>query len=109
MEERKRVLLSSVFEKDVQTIFEYGVSTFGFQTAESYRRHLLSLSYKLDDFYLMYPTCRHIPTKGNIYRNIILESHLIIYRVKVEHIEVLRILHSKSSINRIRSVRSIEI
>ncbi len=109
MEERKRVLLSPIFEEDIQNIFKYGVETFGLQTAESYRNHLLSLAYKLEDFYLMYPECRHMPTKGHIYRNVILESHLIVYRVKPERIEVLGVFHSKSSISRIRLARSIKI
>jgi toxin ParE1/3/4 len=69
----------------------------------------MSLTYALNDFYLMYPECRHIPTKGRIYRNIILESHLIIYRVKSERIEVLGVIHSQSSISRIRTVRKIKI
>jgi plasmid stabilization system protein ParE len=109
MEERKRVLLSAVFETDLQIIFEYGFETFGLQAAEKYRLHMLSLAYKLEDFYLMYPECRWLSTKGRIYRNIILESHLIIYRIKEERVEVLRALHSKSSISRIRTARSIKV
>lgn len=109
MEKRKRILLSPIFEDDIQDIFKYGVETFGFQAAENYRSLLLSLAYKLEDFYLMYPECRHMITKGHIYRNIILESHLIVYRIKPERVEVLGVFHSKSSISRIRLARSIKI
>ncbi len=55
--------------------------------------------------YPMYPECKYIPTQGRIFRNIILEFHLIIYRIKAERIEVLRTLHSKTDISRIRTAR----
>jgi len=44
-----------------------------------------------------------------MYRNIILDAHLIIYRITNERIEVLDIVHSASSISRIRQTRSIRI
>ena len=109
MEKRKRVQLSAQFETDIQSIYEYGVETFGHNAAELYKQHTMALSYGLCDFYLMYPECKYILTKGRIYRNIILESHLIIYRITSEKIEVLRALHSHSSITKIRSARSIKL
>jgi len=44
-----------------------------------------------------------------MYRNIILDAHLIIYRIAKERIEVLDIIHSASSIRKIREVRKIRI
>jgi toxin ParE1/3/4 len=69
----------------------------------------MALTYGLNDFYMMYPECKWLSTKGRIYRNIILESHLIIYRIKTERIEILRVIHSQSSISHIRSIRKIQI
>ena len=109
MEKRKRVQLSSQFEKDIQNIFEYGVETFGINVAEQYKQHIMVLTYGLNDFYLMYPECKWLLTQGRIYRNVILESHLIIYRITQEKIEVLRAFHAKSSISRIRTTRKIKI
>ena len=109
MEKRKRVQLSSLFEKDIQNIFAYGVESFGINVAEQYKQHIMVLTYGLNDFYLMYPECKWLTTQGRIYRNIILEAHLIIYRIATERIEVLRVLHAKSSISRIRSARKIKI
>jgi plasmid stabilization system protein ParE len=68
MEKRKRVLLSSDFENDIQGIFEYGFLTFGYTTAELYKKHIMLLVYQLADFYLIYPECRHLATKNQIYR-----------------------------------------
>jgi len=44
-----------------------------------------------------------------MYRNIILDAHLIIYRITGEYIEVLDIIHSASSISKIRGVRKIRL
>jgi plasmid stabilization system protein ParE len=109
MEKRKRVLLSLEFQKDIQDVFEYGVETFGFNAAELYKQDVMGFVYGLSNFYMMYPECRHLPTKTRIYRYIILESHLILYRIKPETIEVLGIFHSKSSISKIKAVRSVKI
>lgn len=109
MEKRKRVRISVEFEKDIQRIYEYGVETFGLSVAEEYKQDIMALTYGLCDFYLMYPECRHMITRGRIYRNIILEAHLVIYRIQEDTVDVLRIFHSHSSITRIRSARGIRI
>jgi plasmid stabilization system protein ParE len=44
-----------------------------------------------------------------MYRNIILDAHLIIYRITDERIEVLDILHSASSISKIRQIRNVRL
>ncbi|MDR0437721.1 MAG: type II toxin-antitoxin system RelE/ParE family toxin [Bacteroidales bacterium] len=61
----------------------------------------------LPRFYNLYPECRHIPTKSQKYRNIVLDSHLIIYRITEQRIEVLDIVPSASSVSKIRGARSV--
>ncbi len=109
MEKGKRVLLSLVFRDDIRNLFEYGVDTFGINAAEQYTSDMMQLVYALSDLCLIYPECRHIPTKNRIYRNIILDSYLIIYRIKSNSVEVLRVLHASSSIRRIKKARSVKI
>ena len=109
MEKGKRVLLSQIFREDIRNLFEYGVETFGINAAEQYKSDIMLLVYGLSNLYMIYPECRHITTKNRTYRNIILDSYLIIYRIQTERIEVLRILHSSSSIRRIKQTRSIKV
>ena len=61
------------------------------------------------DHFTRLTRCKYCEINGGIQRDVILESHLIIYRVKKERIEVLRVIHSQSSISRIRSVHKIKI
>jgi hypothetical protein len=44
-----------------------------------------------------------------MYRNIILDSHLIIYRITEERIEVLDIVDSASSMRKIKKTKNIHI
>jgi toxin ParE1/3/4 len=105
----KPVTYSQQYALDSDTIFEYGVETFGEIQAINYEDFIDKLTKELNLNYLAYPECRHIPTQSRMYRNIILDSHLIIYRIGYEKIEVLRILHSHSSINKIKGTRHIKI
>lgn len=76
----KPVVYSPRFKLDVIDIFKYGLETFGKIQAERYQYLIYKLVDNLDVSYDMYPECRHLPTKSKMYRWIILESHLIIYR-----------------------------
>lgn len=105
----KTVAFSMQYVIDTHNIYNYGLEVFGENQAQKYESIIDKITTELAISYWMYPECRYIPTKGHLYRNVILESHLIIYRVKTERIEVLRIIHSQSSISRIRGVRKIKI
>ena len=106
---KRQVVFSLQYVIDTDNIYNYGKEIFGENQAQKYESNLDKITTELTISYWMYPECRYIPTKGHLYRNVILESHLIIYRVKPERIEVLRVIHSQSSISNIRSVRKIKI
>jgi plasmid stabilization system protein ParE len=111
MEKEKRlpVKVSLAFLQDLEEIFEYGIHTFGQVQAENYENEIWELLERLPTSYQLFPECRHLPTKSKMYRWIILDAHLIIYRIKKEEIQVLRILHARRSINRVKSSRSVKI
>ncbi len=107
--EPKHVIYSTKFYLDVIDVYKYGLQTFGKIQAEKYLNDIYSLVGCLGLFYDIYPECRHLPTKCKIYRWIILESHLVIYRILESEIQVLRIVHSHRSITKIKSSRNIKI
>lgn len=107
--ETKSVIYSTQFKLDLIDVYKYGIETFGKAQAEKYLNNIYSLVDRLDDSYDIYPECRHLPAKYRIYRWIILDSHLIIYRITNKEIHVLRILHSHRSITKIKSSRSIKL
>jgi plasmid stabilization system protein ParE len=106
--ERKEVRISEQFDRDIISLYIFGEGVFGAIAAKSFIADIYSRVWSLENMYLLHAQCRHLPTKNKTYRNIILGSYLIIYRITPEHVDVLRIIHSHSSISRIKSSRQIK-
>jgi plasmid stabilization system protein ParE len=106
---RKPFIVSEEFRVSRKRIYYYTLNTFGYFQAERYLQQIGSSLATLPDFHTAYPECRHIATKSRMYRNIILDAHLIIYRITDERIEVLDIIHSASSIGKIRQIRNVHL
>jgi plasmid stabilization system protein ParE len=106
---RKPYVTSDKFLDTRSQVYKYGIHTFGYFQAERYDRKIEKAIETLPYFYTAYPECRHIPTKSRMYRNIILDAHLIIYRITSERIEILDMIHTASSIGKIRRVRKIRL
>ena len=105
----KEVVSSVYYEEHLVEILEYSMDTFGYAQSHKYFNIISQHVERLDIYYTCYPECRHLETKSRKYRNIILDAHLIIYRITDERIEVLDIIHSASSIRKIRGVRKIHL
>ena len=105
----KPYVVSREFEESRKSIHEYTLDTFGYFQAKRYKQKIRMSLDTLPDFFTAYPECRHLATKSHMYRNIILDAHLIIYRITDQRIEVLDIVHSASSIRKISSVRKIRL
>jgi toxin ParE1/3/4 len=105
-----KVAVSEQYSDDLKNIFQYGLETFGFTGALLFYDNIEKLVKNLEFEYFMYPECRFLATESKIYRNIILESYLIINRITDFRIEVLRVFHSSvCTSKRIGSVRRIKI
>lgn len=111
MEEEKRlpVRISQSFLFDLDEVFNYGLETFGQKQAENYETEIWELIDRLPNSYHLFPECKHLPTKSKIYRWIILDAHLIIYRIRKKEIQVLRLLHSKRSVTKIKATRRTKV
>lgn len=106
---KKEVTRSQFYLNDLQDIFEYGEVCFGEKVALHFYEELKLMVRNLETNYLVYPECRHLETKTKIYRNIILGSYLIIYKIRANRIEVLRAFHGSRSPKYIKKVKSIKL
>ena len=106
---RKALKVSGEYIESRRNIYDYTCDTFGEVQAVRYWQKIIDAVNTLPEYYTYYPPCRHIPTKSHKYRNIILGSHLIIYRITPARIEVLDIVHGAMNVSRIRTVRSIKL
>ncbi|HCQ11724.1 type II toxin-antitoxin system RelE/ParE family toxin [Flavobacterium sp.] len=108
--EKKKVIGSKLFEEvDVPSIYEYGEVTFGTKLADIFYFEIIESVRLLETQYLLHSECRHLETKTKIYRNIILGSYLIIYRIRANKIEVLRAFHGSRSPRTIKTVRKVKV
>jgi plasmid stabilization system protein ParE len=105
----KPYVVSRKFNESRESIYEYSLDTFGYFQAERYREKIKNALNTLSNYYTYYPECRHLATKSRMYRNIILNVHLIVYRITDQRIEVLDMIHGASSIRKIRDIRKIRL
>jgi plasmid stabilization system protein ParE len=105
----KPYIVTREFNESRKHIYEYSFFNFGLLQAERYKQKIENALSRLHTLYDIYPECRHLATKSRMYRNIILDAHLIIYRITPVRIEVLDIVHGASSIGKIRRVRKIQL
>jgi plasmid stabilization system protein ParE len=106
---RKPCKVSRKFKASVDQIYKYGCLEFGTRKAEFYDQKISAAIRELPYSYGSNPYCRHIQIPGEVYRNIIIGSHLIIYRVTDERIEVLDIIHGASGEDKIRATGDIRL
>ncbi|WP_395061404.1 type II toxin-antitoxin system RelE/ParE family toxin [Flavobacterium sp.] len=106
---KKEVVRSDFYFADIQNIYEYGEVTFGERAALIFYEDLKIIVRDLETNYLVNPECRHLETKTKIYRNIILGSYLIIYRIRANKTEVLRAFHGSRSPRIIKQVRKVKV
>jgi len=107
--ESKEVRISEQFDLDIISVYSVGEEIFGQSAAKSFVADIYSKVWCLDSNFQLHVECRHLPTKDKRYRNIILGSYLIIYKITNTTVDVLRILHSHSSIKKIRTSRQIRL
>jgi plasmid stabilization system protein ParE len=105
----RKVIASRNYEDHLTEILAWGIERFGIEQARRYFFTISRFIERLDTDCTCHPECRPLATKSRMYRNIILDAHLIVYRITDERIEVLDILHAASSARKIRETRNIHL
>lgn len=72
------VAISDEAQKSLEQIYVYGIETFAYTAATMSIEELIVQMEKLTASYLLHPEYRYIPTKSQMYRNVIFGSYLII-------------------------------
>jgi toxin ParE1/3/4 len=105
----RKVVYSDIYSLELENIFKYGTEIFGLIAAQSFLEDLFFKTENLKYNCELYPECRYLETKSRMYRNIILGSYLIIYRITKNRIEVLHVIHSAMSIRKIKLSRGTKV
>jgi plasmid stabilization system protein ParE len=98
----KIIVVSEYAKIDLeQEYFYYGLH-YGIEKAEKLRNGFNAAAASILPNPYIFPECRFLPTKTQIYRNIIWGNYLIVYRIKKNVIEVPGLFHSKRNPSKIR-------
>lgn len=90
--------LSQAAERDFESIFEYGIETFGLDQALRYQNAMVQRFDKLAEQPRLYPAFDHIRAG---YRRTVYGSHSIYYRLDSHGIVIARILGQQDLTNAI--------
>ena len=85
--------LSNHADKDFESIYIYGVQTFGLDQAEAYAADLETRFEQLANHPLLYPAIDHVQPG---YRLSVYSSHAIYYRINNDGVLTVRILRSQN-------------
>ena len=104
----KRVVFAEHFYISLLQVLTYGLTEFGSVVAYNFNKEIERKTQMLSNLYLAFPENKFLPTKTQIYRNIILVKYMILYRIRLTTVEVLAIYHSSIKPSQIKKLRSVK-
>ena len=105
--EIKEVIITPYARQTLLFIFEFIKEESSTLTAIKFKDDFLNVAEQLDKNYLIYPECRFLQTKKEIYRNIIWNKYLIIYKIMKDEIWIIGLFHTSQSPNKLKAFRKI--
>jgi len=101
----KVIAVSDAAKKDLEQEYFYYAQNYSIEAAEKLRIGFNKEILKILPNPYIYPECRFLLTKTQIYRNIVWGNYLIIYKIKKDCIEVLSVFHTKQKPAKVKLVR----
>ena len=102
---QKILVVSDSAENDLEQEYVFYADNYSVEAAERLRIGFNQEILKILPNPYIYPECRFLPTKTQIYRNIVWGNYLIIYKIKKDIIEVLSVFHTKQKPAKVKLVR----
>lgn len=104
----KEIIITANAIQTVKDEFEYLKENVSIDFALKFRDEFSKKVENILPFYLSYPECRFLITKNNIYRNVIWDNYLIIFKILEKEILVLGIFHTKKNPKKIKTFRRVK-
>jgi hypothetical protein len=76
--------------------------------ANSFKNNFIKKVDSILPYYAGFPECRFLPTKNQIYRNIIWGKYLIVYKILKKEILVLGVFHASQNPEKLKAYRKIK-
>ena len=92
---------------NLQEEVEYFQQNYSIDYSIKFRFEFKKIARSLSENYLAYPECRFLQTKKEIYRNIIWNKYLIIYKIMKDEVWILGLFHTSQNPVKLKAFRKI--
>ncbi|HKR05516.1 MAG TPA: hypothetical protein VJY62_12850 [Bacteroidia bacterium] len=108
MEKQIEIVIKEFALHQLKEEYDYFKTKHSLFYAEEFRLDFFKKIYSIVPFYKSFPECRFLRTKKKIYRNVVWENYLIVFKIKPELIEILTLFHTKQNPKRLKKLRRIK-
>jgi toxin ParE1/3/4 len=92
-----RLLINPEAQADIRDLLQYTLETWGRAQRDKYKAHILGAMQRLRE----YPEIgEERDDLGKPYRRLVVEQHVIYYRIEPKVVRVIRVLHSRRDVPR---------
>ncbi len=107
MEKQIEIVIKEYALEQLKKEYDYYLANYSLHYAEEFRLGFFDEIYSIVPFYKSFPECRFLPTKKKIYRNIVWNNYLIVFKIKSVSLEILTLFHIKQDPGRLKKLRRI--
>ena len=93
---------------DVEKEYDYYFKNYSERAADKFKVDFFEQLKSNLPFVWVYPECRYLPTKNHIYRNIIWNNYLIIYKVLKTEVWVVGLFHTAQNPKKLKGYKKVK-
>ena len=107
MEKQIEIVIKEYALEQLHEEYTYYRKEYSLAYAEEFRTSFFDRIIAITPFYKSFPECRFLHTQNKIYRNVIWNNYLIVFRIKSHIIEVLSLFHTKKNPKVLKRLRRV--
>lgn len=107
MEKEIEIQIKEYALEQLHEEYNYYRKEYSLAYAEEFRINFFDRIISITPFYKSFPECRFLRTRNKIYRNVVWNNYLIVFRIKTDCIEVLSLFHTKKNPKALKRLRRV--
>ena len=108
MEKPLQIIIKQSALDDLEVQYHFYAENYSLDYAEKFRLDFFKEIRKILPNPLKFSECRFLPTKNKVYRNIVWNNYLIIFKIKKTSVDVLLLHHTKQHPKKLKAARRVK-
>jgi plasmid stabilization system protein ParE len=108
MEKPLQIIIKQSALNDLEEQYHFYAENYSLDFAEKFRTSFFNEIKTILPNPLKFSECRFLPTKNKVYRNIVWDNYLIIFKLKKSSVDVLVLHHTKQHPKKLKAARRIK-